>query len=89
MAVIDHEVHERTKQKQGAKWGCWNLERRREPLMVKDGFYPDGRQRFTEVPDFGSLECRNDISLSDPKCVGCRHAGSGEEYSLNVRTNGK
>ena len=27
-----------------------------------------------------SMECRYDKSLSDTRCSGCKHAGSGEAY---------
>lgn len=91
MAVLDHQVHEKTKEAAGAVWGC----HRRQDF--KPGYWaPDRRYREdgtfevvqTWVPHFGAQDCRNDISLSDPKCKGCPRAGTGEEYSLHVRTAG-
>jgi len=98
MAVIEHEVHDVTKRGADSRWGCWNRKEFSEGYLAPNGYaemmddrrgHFDARVKLLYVPHRMSRECRNDISLSDPKCAGCKHVGSGEEYSLNVRTNGK
>lgn len=96
MPVLDHEVRERTKQDSDARYGCHDKPRKREPLLVRDGWAesktPNGfhlaAQLLETVLDFGSLECRYDKSLTDPKCAECEHRGSGERYSEQIRANG-
>lgn len=94
MPVLDHEVHDSVIQKEDAKYGCWNKERKREDLLVKNGWlfnhlFTEGKQLFTEIEDFGSLECRYDKSLLDNKCKGCNRQGSGEKYSEMIKESGK
>lgn len=90
MPVIDHPIHPSTQHGPDARWGCWNRPRRRDPMLMKDGHLaasPDGLetvQRWRIVPDFGSLECRNDVSLTDPRCTDCEHRGSGEAYTKSM-----
>lgn len=97
MPVIDHAVHERTKEAAGALYGCHN----RTPFSA--GYYaPNGYD--TPMEGFVSLyarikrdfiehrmstECRYDMSLADAKCEGCAHRGSGEAYDAMVRGAGK
>jgi hypothetical protein len=86
--VEDHPVHELVRQKQHARHGCWN----RKPFS--DGYMAPSRQyapsgNFTMVkvfiPHKMSTECRYDMSLSDGKCAGCQHKGSGEQYAAKIR----
>ena len=93
MAVIDTPVHEKVKEESCAKWGCWN-----RPSDFKHGYCaPNGTEYLTgtcviiktKYIEFSmSNECRNDVSLTDRKCEGCKHRGSGERYSEFVRSNG-
>lgn len=91
MAGIDHDVHEKTREVTGTKWGCHN----RPPF--KDGYWSpdrvyreDGTYFETKVfiKNVMSKTCRNDVSLSDRKCPECKHIGQGEIYSEFVRRNG-
>ena len=96
MAGLDYEVHEKVKIGDDFRWGCHNKPRTRANLKVKAGFrlvdegngIYSSEQMFKTIKDFGSLECRNDQSLTDIHCRGCYHAGSGEAYSLDIRTRG-
>lgn len=92
MAVLIHEVHEKTKEGSEARWGCWN-----RPKLFSRGYWAPNRSYCQDesyideqvfVQHFGSHECRNDISLTDPKCEGCNHRGSGEAYSQMIRAKG-
>ena len=94
MPVEDHPIHEKTRQGSDARYGCWGRERRREPLLVKNGHTSghgdfEAVQRLTLIPDHGSVECRYDMSLSDQKCAGCQHRGSGERYAESVKAKAK
>lgn len=93
MPVLDHEIHERTRQSDSARYGCHNKPRMRQDIPVKDGHRPlgDGNsaQHWRFIKDFGSLECRYDMSLRDRKCEGCEHLGSGEEYDRSIRAKGR
>lgn len=93
MPVIDTEVHPLVRQEPGARYGCNGKPRRRDMLLVKAGytsapgnlFAMVRKQIWHRVPDNGSKECRYDRSLGDPKCEGCQHRGSGQEYSKSVQ----
>lgn len=94
MPVEKHETHDSTKRGAGHKYGCNGKPRRRNDLAVKDGWHKaaslatleiQGTQKFKEIPDFGSTECRYDNSLTDPHCEGCEHRGSGEAYAKTIR----
>jgi len=93
MPVLEHAVHDLTRQKPGARYGCNGKPRRRDMLLVKAGYSPaadnlrrlERDQLWERIPDNGSKECRYDRSLGDPKCEGCQHRGSGEEYSRSVQ----
>lgn len=93
MPVIDHEIHERTIEKHGAVYGCHNFTHRKQYLTVKDGHGFDEdigiRQLWKRIDYTMSNECRYDMSLTDIKCDGCRHRGSGEAYSDKVKEIGK
>jgi hypothetical protein len=89
MAVIDHPVSDMVRESADAKWGCWNRpERFSEGYYAPDRMYcadGDYEQLHAWIPHVMSHTCRNDISLTDRKCQGCRHIGSGEAYSESVR----
>lgn len=83
MPVLEHEVNEKVKQGEDARWGCLNGDRSTPGYWGLDRkFYPDGR--FDIVPVFiegtATRECRHDTSLKDPKCEGCCHRGKAEKY---------
>lgn len=91
MAVLDHEVHEKTREEKDAKWGCHNRSEFKPGYYAPDRVYfPDGmfKNVMKWVPHFGSMECRNDDSLTHTKCEGCHRRGTGEAYSKMVRTKG-
>lgn len=71
MPVDDHPVHDKTKQKKGAKNGCHNRKPFKDTLMVKDGFTEDGRQKFKDVPFVMSRDCQYD-NRKDPMCRRCK-----------------
>lgn len=92
MAVLDHPVSELVREAPDAKWGCWN-----RPDKFADGYYapdrtyrPDGsfRDGHVFIRHVMSHECRNDASMTDRKCEGCRHRGYGGKYAESVRANG-
>lgn len=95
--VIDHEVHPLTRQDDSARYGCHGKSRIRPPLKVQAGYESIGTankggkwvHRVIQIEDHGSLECRYDRSLGDPKCNGCQHRGSGEAYSESVQGGAK
>ena len=92
----DHEVHQRTRIGDEFRWGCWNVPRTRANIKVKAGFrlieeergHYAGEQLFKTINDFGSLTCKNDISLKDPNCRGCCNVGQGEINSERIRNLG-
>lgn len=99
MPVVDTPVHEKVREKEGAKYGCWN-----KPRPTADSFYMaqdgwdtqyvgsddfEGTAWFVEVRNVMSTECRYDMSLEDAKCDGCEWRGSGEAYDAMVRSKGK
>lgn len=80
MPVVDTPVHEKVREKEGARYGCWNLPRPKEGQLVSGfGF----RYQYRH-----SIECRFDMSLKDTKCEGCKWRGSGEAYSESIRACG-
>lgn len=83
MPVEDHAVHEKVKQKEGFRYGCWNLPR---PIA---GFPVNSLFARSIWPYVFSTECRFDMSLKDSACEGCKHRGSGEKYAEEIRRNGK
>jgi hypothetical protein len=91
MPVLDHPVHASTIAP--PRYGCNGLPRTREPYDVPDGYTPDGRQQTSQIPDPLSPECRYDHSLTDTRCAGCQHRGSGEDYAEKyaekIRKDGK
>ena len=94
MPVLDHPVHERTIQKEGARNGCHNKPRPtpESGYWAPDRkFYPDGRFKVTctWIPFTMTTDCMYDKSMSDPQCEGCPHRGTGEQYWLEVHLKGK
>ena len=96
MPVLNHEVHPATVQADGAVYGCHNRSRDAAGYYAPDGLqikahdnlkYSFVKTRY--IKNVLSKECRYDKSLSDPKCSGCCHQGSGEEYDRKVRRDGK
>lgn len=83
MAVLDHPVHERTRQNEDARYGCWNRPHNFRPVVHGADCF--GTQIF---PFRMSNECRFDLSETDAKCEGCQHVGSGAAYDRMVRTRG-
>ena len=88
--VPSHPVHEKVKQKEGFRYGCWNLSRPIERQEVISKFINaiHGWSGCVRPYRF-STECRFDMSLNDPACEGCKHRGSGEKYAEEIRRNGK
>jgi hypothetical protein len=84
MPVVDTPVHEKVREKEGAKYGCWNKPRPKGGDEVRS-IYAMPRS----WPYVFSEECRYDMSLTDSKCEGCKWRGSGEAYDAMVRSNGK
>ena len=94
MAVIDHAVHDKVKIEASKPYGCHNKER------LMNGYHAPNRFAGTtgnepiwwigrmKIPHVMSRECRYDMSLTDARCGGCKHRGSGEKYALMVRVNG-
>lgn len=80
MPVIDHEVHPLVQQSADARYGCLNRGANKPRYFTFNWRLVEYRM---------SEGCRFDKSLSDPKCEGCKHRGSGEAYDLRVRTEGK
>lgn len=75
MAVEDHPVHERTRQKENARYGCFNRVQLSEGYMAPDRVYgQDGK--YEQIVRFVSSEtsklCRS-LYLwdTDPLCAGC------------------
>jgi len=83
MPVIEYAVHEKTIAE--PHYGCHNKPRPKigggywapDRIYRPDGTYYNKRKFIKNVL---SKECRHDKSLSDPRCCGCNHIGSGEKY---------
>ena len=91
MAVIDHEVHEKTSIEAGKPYGCHNKDRDFTGYQAPNRFAgTTGNEPIwwlsrMRIPHVMSRECRYDLSLNDPRCVSCKHQGSGERYSKDVK----
>lgn len=88
MPVIDHPIHEKVIEKQGAKYGCFNRKPYSQGYLAPNRVYaPSGNFTMENafVPHVMSNDCRYDMSLTDRKCEGCEHRGSGEAYDQSVR----
>lgn len=74
MPVIDHATHAHTVLEDGRPYGC------HDKVFARS--YLHANMRLVEHRM--SKECRYDKSLSDGRCAGCKHAGSGERYAAEV-----
>lgn len=76
MGVEDHPVHEKTRQKEDARYGCFNREITSPGYMAPDRIYnQDGtyEQIIRFVPSVTSKLCRSLYQWDiDPKCKGCQ-----------------
>lgn len=91
MPGLDHPVHEKVREKAGAKYGCHNRRQFSKGYWAPQRrFYPDGSFEVVSVriPHAMSKECRYDKSLADSKCKDCQHAGTGEAYAKLISENG-
>ena len=95
MAVIAHAVHDKVKIEAGKPYGCHNSARdftgyhapnRFAGTTGNEPIWWIGRMK---VPHVMSRECRYDMSLTDARCWGCNHAGSGERYAAMVNAASK
>lgn len=95
MPVLEHEVHDKTKELAGARYGCHNRKpyadgyRAPNRYQTSDGYQAVYKLEAKFIPHVMSRECRYDMSLTDWKCYECIHRGSGEAYAEKVRANGK
>lgn len=92
MAVLEHEVHEKVRIAEDKPYGCHNGSRDSAGYIAPDRvyrscgvLYDDVRRPIRTVM---SRTCRYDMSLTDARCTGCKHRGSGEEYDSMVRSKG-
>ncbi len=73
MPVDDHPIHERTIEKPGTKWGCWNSERTTGywvPTRNDDQWNKPTAWEWVE--DRSSKHCVHKTQEpNDPKCEGC------------------
>ena len=95
MPGLDHAPSAMTKRTDADPYGCHNGERGKPHLLVLDGYETksDATGNYAiprmKLIDFVmSTECRYDMSLSDKRCSGCKHVGSGEAYDKMVRERG-
>lgn len=93
MPVIEHEVHAKVRIAANKPYGCFNREF--SPIyyapnrkMGSSGYEPIFFFERVRVQHVMSRECRYDMSLTDPRCDGCTHRGSGEKYSAMVSAKG-
>lgn len=94
MAVIDHAVHEKVRIKADKPYSCNNLDRKFPIYHAPDRFagttgdQPIWWLRRKPIKHVMSRKCRYDMSLTDPRCGGCKQRGSGEKYDATVRAQG-
>lgn len=89
MPVLDHETHPSTQRGEDHRYGCWNKPRSTAKVSVKDGWQklfgvPLWGQKRKLIDDFGSRECRYDMSEKDHRCHGCKQRGDGEKYVQEI-----
>lgn len=95
MAVIDHAVHDKVRIDADKPYGCHNRDAFSEAYYAPhrgagtNGYKPVWFYERVRIPHVMSRECRYDMSLIDPRCIGCKHRGSGERYDAMVRERGK
>lgn len=94
MPVEDHAVSDIVRIKDSKPYGCHNGARdftgyhapnRFAGTTGNEPIWWIGRMK---VPHVMSRECRYDMSLTDARCGGCNHAGSGERYAAMVTAAG-
>jgi hypothetical protein len=86
MPVINHPIHPATMG--GKRYGCNGRREFKAGYWAPDRTYaPDGSfiRTITFVESATIRDCRYDMSLTDPKCDGCPHRGSGELYADKIR----
>ena len=83
MPVIDHDVDPSTQKGADFRYGCWNHQR-------AEGYWASTWSWHGKafIAHRMSLECRYDMSITDPNCTDCKHRGSGEAYAQSVREHG-
>lgn len=93
MPVIEHETHERVKEKEGTRWGCWGIPFDGTTRYVaphrqyrEDGTWENvQREIVTEwIPGR-----KNDGAVGDPKCADCSLLPCGRDYAEEIRRKGK
>lgn len=76
MGVEDHRVHEKTRQKEDARYGCFNRGKLSDWYMAPDRiYYPSGMyvQEVVVVQSVTSKLCRSLYQWDiDPMCKGCQ-----------------
>ena len=93
MPVEEHEVHEKVRQKDDAKYGCHNRQPYAQGYWAKDGFRMEehegqmyGVQQWVWVDHTMSSECRSFyLWRSDAMCKGCKVA---KDYEYEQRMRG-
>lgn len=94
MAVLDHAVHEKTAIEASRPYGCHGKDRLFTGYQAPNRFAgTTGNEPIwwigrKPVPHVMSRECRYDMSLTDLRCAGCKHQGSGERYAEMVKAAG-
>ena len=90
--VEDHKVHKKVKIKADKPYGCHNGDRLMTGYQAPnraagtDGYKPIWFIERVRIPHVMSKNCRYDMSLTDPRCIDCKHRGSGEAYDAMVRS---
>lgn len=93
MPVLETDAQDRNKGN-NKPWGCINHLPYAESYRAPDGYdyYTSpvtgdivAEISVTAVAHTMSTECRNDISLKDPKCEGCMYRGVAEAYWIRYR----
>ncbi len=89
MPVEDHPVHPHTIGSE--RYEACQRKVRTDGYWARNGSHKTAPPADTWifVQDKMSVECRYDMSLTDPKCSGCSQQGSGEKYDEMVRKAGK
>lgn len=83
MRVTDTDSHPLTIRTASAPYSCSNGARSATRYWAPVRIYnPDGSFVVGSKPIEHSMsrECRYDKSLTDPRCVDCKHRGSGEAH---------
>lgn len=94
MPVEDHAVHAKTSIAENKPYGCFNREMSAGYHAINRFAGTTGHQPIwwlerVRIPHVMSRECRYDMSMTDKRCDGCKHRGSGEAYSKKVKDAAK